>query len=163
MSVVLKQQFKRNSINDLFYFEVDYINNTFTSDEERFPNIFKGLISHQIEEAITWQEFYDRWDELRSDLKVAIPRELIQEKIDSSGNACYFNPFELTRTVVLTFNDLDSFIDTYNTLASSEFNNIFTYMYEQARLFNYVISEKLYIDGVETPFPPAVTSLINAD
>lgn len=159
--VVLKQQLKRNSINDLFYFDSDFVDETFVPVTERFPGVFVGVVSHEIEEAITWQEVYDNWDNLRADLKDLFPKSVIQQKIDNDSGLCYFNPFSLTRTVVYTFNDMESFIDSYKNLQNSEFNDIFLNAANLANEYENTLTETLFVDGVETPFPAEVTSAFN--
>jgi hypothetical protein len=144
VTVLYQPSYHRSSTNDLFAFECFMFFNLFETMSIFDPiKLGPGCIRLTYEELISWEEIFNRKDELRPDLK-----NIIQSyKLTDMGTFLpVYNPFSLTFTELWEFDTLENAKTTISNIFNEDGVNLLT---ENIILFNNIFTEKLFIDGVE--------------
>jgi hypothetical protein len=153
VTVLYKAQSIRPSINDLFAFECPMVFNLFETESMApfgkgisgwmFGKDTPGWINLTYEELISWEEIFNRKDELRPDLKNIIQYYTLTDMGTSSP---MYNPFSLTFTELWEFDSLENAKTTIDNILNDDGINILT---KNIILSNNIFIEKLFINGVK--------------
>ena len=159
MSVVYKFKITRPNISAPFYSEngpsdqLNFANDNSIVAQYIGLNFEESTLSTpgkesipKYEEVITWNEIWERRNELRASEK------FLAEASWNDGDNGYtersqyadFNPFTLTNTQILVFDTLENLITTYNNILS---NDKVTELVSEATAANNVITEEIFVDG----------------
>jgi hypothetical protein len=144
VTVLYKAQSIRPSINDIFTFECPMVFNLFeTKSMAPFGKDTPGWINLTYEELTSWEEIFNRKDELRPDLKNIIQYYTLRDMGTSSP---IYNPFSLTFTELWEFDSLENAKTTIDNILNDDGINILT---KNIILSNNIFIEKLFINGVK--------------
>lgn len=127
MSIILKSKFTRISLDHLFALEL----------RSMFPRLYSCMLlfippdppplvkKRTLGELISWQEIFQRKQELRPDLRYIINTKNFTSDIINEYDP-YFNPFSLTWTEIWEYDSWDSAIEGYNQFFTVEIINLLT-------------------------------------
>lgn len=142
MSVIYKARFTRPSLNHMFVHEDDPGNS-------RFPLIvpyqYILMKNHSYEELISWDEVFQRKQELRPDLRYKIDfNNLTVDMMEGYGPR--YNPFSLTCTEIWEYDSWEDAMTSYDNTFTDE--NIKWFIDQCRKTENSYVGEH-YINGVK--------------
>jgi hypothetical protein len=159
MSVLYKFKITKPNISAQFYIDsnpsdqLNFANDSSTLAQYVGLNLEESTLSApgkqsipKYEEVITWNEVWERRNELR------VSEKSLAEASWNDGDNGYtdiypyplVNPFTLTYTQILVFDTLENLITTYNNILS---NDKVTELVSEATAANNVITEEIFVDG----------------
>jgi len=159
MSAIYKFKITRPNVSAQFYIEngpsdqLNFANDSSTLAQYVGLNLGESTLSTtgkesipKYEEVITWNEVWERRNELRASEKFLVEATWNDGDNGFTEKSQYadFNPFTLTNTQILVFDTLENLITTYNTMLS---NDKVTELVSEATAANNVITEEIFVDG----------------
>ncbi len=145
MSIVYKAKFTRPTLNHKFFIETitDYTNYYWTSIEKTWSDDL--IKNYTYEEIISWDDVFQRKNELRHDLKFIIESNNLSSTM-MKGYGPSFNPFSLTLTELWEYHSWEDAMIRYDQVFTEENMRFFV---ETCKFYENTYISEHYIDGIK--------------
>jgi len=159
MSAIYKLKITRPNLSTPFYTQDSPIGDPTFANDNTLLSRYAGLIFGEstlstpekdsipkYEEAITWNEVWERRNELQSSEKTLLEATWNDGDNGYTEKSQYadYNPFTVTNTQILVFDTLENLLTSYNSLLTDA---TVTGMVNAATNANNVITEEIIVDG----------------